>query len=164
MTVKPFGPRFSEWIPAIALMLIVVVAAGYCTVHQQQGGGGFSPVSVSPLRLLTPGPYHAGQSITIQAGICNNGSQPLQTSTVIGFVEQDKDRTTAINVVAVAPVSLVLTSPLAPGCSTEPAIRTLPPGVATGRWRLYINLTIMGTNSSDIQRVNVLSDVFEVVP
>lgn len=163
MTVKPFGPRFSEWIPAIVLMVIVVVAAGYCTVRQQQGGGAFAPVSVSPLRLLTPGPYHVGQSITIQAGICNNGSKPLQGSAVIGFIEQDKDRTTAINVVAVAPVSVAVTAPLAPGCSTEPAIRVLPPGVIVGRWRIYINLTVMGANGEK-QNANVLSDVFEVVP
>ncbi len=144
----------------------------------------YEPISVNPLVFLTEGPYHVGQTVTVRDGICNNSSDVLQGITVVGFEEQDVDRLSTRNIV-IQPVAdsagtaavTPLPRPISPGCTGFDAVTAplcaafaaadlhscstpLPPG----KWKLYINLTVMGPQASQVQRINDVSQTFEVLP
>jgi hypothetical protein len=143
----------------------------------------YEPISVNPIVFLTPPPFQSGQIVTVRDGICNNTNDVLQGITIVGFEEQEKDRLSTRNIIlqpqtdpgtaATSP----LPRPISPGClGTDPVtaplcavfsatdlhscLTPLPPG----KWKLYINLTVMGPQASQVQRINDVSQTFEVLP
>ncbi len=190
--------RWYEWVPAAALALIVLVGSGYCVavtntgtpdiasptvVISQATPQPYEPVSVRPFVFLTEGPYHVGDTISLEDGICNNSGDTLQGTTVVGWIEQGRDRISTRNIVlqprpdsaGAAPVQ-PLPIPIAPGClGTMPVTSPLCANISVtpgeclsllppGRWKLYVNITVLGPQGGQMQRISDLSPEIEVDP
>jgi hypothetical protein len=168
--------HISSYIPAVAVSLIIgfaIVFAAYSSSILNQPSEtnptSFNPVETKPIRLLTPGPYTVGQTITIQNGVCNTTKETLQATTIIGFIETRVDRLLARNVVlrpdpTGSTAGTPLPRPLVSGCTgTDPVTGPLPLNLPPGHWQLYVIVNVMGGQAGQMQRINLISDEFEVI-
>lgn len=170
-----------EYGKALLVAAVAGILAGFAWLGFHHGGtervevpaltpAAFAPLTSRGITFVTPGPYHAGQTVTILNGFCNESKDVQQVITIVGFEEQRVERLLARNV-TVSPLRAELGGqplprPFDPGCvaDKEPIIGPLPLNLPPGYWKLYVAMTVMGPVSGQVQRLTIQSSEIEVVP
>jgi len=144
-----------EWIPVVVLMIVmgsVVIVVSWPSKPATQHG----PITVNPFRLLTPGPYKVGQTISMANGLCNISDKPVSVNLKLGVKEVSE------NIVAARDVTVLQQNMFAisPGCVKNSEVLTgpLPAAIGVGKWRVYLTLCIPTKPCETTE-----SDVFEVI-
>jgi hypothetical protein len=168
-------PRFVEWVPAIIAAVVLPIAVVLffnpfsartpAIVSPVATIEAFAPIKVDPFILETPSPYHVGQVVSMKNGVCNTSKETVVITFKLG-VKEEADPLGARNVI-VAPKegSDPIMLPIAPGCLQNSDVLTgpLPPSVGPGKWRVYLIITALGSDSKR-QMITMQSSVFEVIP
>lgn len=163
--------HLKAYLPALlmALVLGLTVATVAAYVAGTDSPTAYEPLKIKELRFEESGPFAVGQEVTLHNGICNQSNEILQVITIVGFEEQGMDKLIARNI-TVSPAraelgGTPLPRPIEPGCIAEkPVLGKLPPTLPPGRWKLYVNMTIMGPQSGQVQRITATSQEITVVP
>lgn len=171
--------RITHFLRNYGLAIVIALGSGLCSaglVTFNARADPYTPVHMRPIKFITAQPFHVGQEVTILNGLCNDSSDILQSTTIVGWQEVGKDTLVARKIVVRPKLDengnlgvQPLPEPMPPGCVgikdgiSEPITGPLPQSLGPGKWSLYILMTINGPNGKQ-QKLTHTSETITVVP